>query len=103
MSLLNLNLSCNFRHWDEFYKKEDLKTLSDAGITHLRIPIGYWLVDVVETEPFPSPPTNDDEGQRFYLKRLLGWAKDLELKVQPFTIVFLIQKIIFLYNHQISA
>ena len=88
LSWLNLNSSYNFRHWDEFYKKEDLKKLSDAGITHLRIPIGYWLVDVLETEPFPSPPSNDDEGQRFYLKRLLGWAKDLELKVQPFPIGF---------------
>ena len=58
-----------------------MATLSEAGITHLRIPIGYWLVDVIETEPFPPPPENDDEGQRYYLKRLLGWAQDLGLKV----------------------
>ena len=73
---------CVCRHWDEFYSQNDLSILSAAGITHLRIPIGYWLVDVLETEPFPPPPANDDEGQRFYLKRLLGWADTLGLKVQ---------------------
>ena len=59
-----------------------MATLSEAGITHLRIPIGYWLVVVLETEPFPTPPENDDEGQKFYLKRLLGWADKLDLKVK---------------------
>ena len=41
-------------------------------------------MDVLETEPFPTPPANDEEGQRFYLKRLLGWAQDLGLKVRMF-------------------
>lgn len=38
-------------YWDEFdpwtpqqVTKEDLVTLKNAGITHLRIPIGYWCV-----------------------------------------------------------
>ena len=61
-----------------------MKTFSAAGITHIRIPIGYWLVDVSEEEPFPPPAASDDEGQRYYLKRLLGWANNLELKVWTF-------------------
>ena len=48
----------------------------------MRIPVGYWLVDVIEDEePFPSPPKNDNEGQRFYLKRVLRWAENFDLKV----------------------
>ena len=74
-----LHVKC--RHWHEFYSEEDLEKLSEAGITHLRIPIGYWMVDVEEDEPFLSPPTSDDEGQRYYLKRLMVWADNLNMKV----------------------
>ena len=63
------------RHWDEFVTFEDLKKLSDAGISHLRIPVGYWMVDVAEDEPFPPAPT-DDEGARFFLKRAAGSVFD---------------------------
>ena len=72
------------------YQEEDLKSLSDVGITHLRIPIGYWLVDVAEDEPFPPAPISDDDGQRYYLKRLLGWADKLDLKVYDCTVYVLI-------------
>ena len=70
------------RHWDTFYTEHDLLKLADVGISHLRIPVGYWLVDVEQDEePFPPPPENDNEGQRFYLKRLIQWAEKFELKV----------------------
>ena len=52
------------RHWDEFYSREDLQELYDSGITHVRVPVGYWLVDVADDEPFPPPPQSDSEGQR---------------------------------------
>ncbi len=51
-------------HWDTFYTQGDLQQLFDNGITHLRLPINYWLVDVSEDEPFPPPPETDDDGQR---------------------------------------
>ncbi len=70
------------RHWDEFYTKEDLGLLAEAGITHIRIPIGYWMFDVRRPrEPFPPPPRDDNNGQRFYLRRLVKWADDLGLRV----------------------
>ena len=53
-----------FRHWDEFYSKQELQELFDSGISHIRIPVGYWLVDVSEDEPFPPPPATDNDGQR---------------------------------------
>lgn len=59
----------------------DLEKLVSAGISHIRIPYGYWLVDVAADEPFPAPPESDSQGQRFYLKRMLGWAESVGLKV----------------------
>jgi aryl-phospho-beta-D-glucosidase BglC (GH1 family) len=55
--------------------------LAKSGITHIRIPIGYWVFDVEEKEPFPEPPKNDHSRQRFYLFRVVKWAEDLGLKV----------------------
>lgn len=53
------------RHWNEFYQKSDLEKLYNSGISHIRIPVGYWLVDVQDGEPFPAPPATDNDGQRF--------------------------------------
>lgn len=69
------------KHWDEFYQRGDLEALYQSGISHLRVPVGYWLVDVAEGEPFPAPPETDNDGQRFYLKRLLQWADEIGLKI----------------------
>merc|ERR1711988_1491432 len=32
-------------HWDTFLTSTYLDQLRDFGISHVRIPIGYWLVD----------------------------------------------------------
>ena len=34
------------RHWDEFFQQSDIEALAAAGISHVRIPYGYWMVDV---------------------------------------------------------
>jgi len=69
------------RHWNEFYQQSDIEALAEVGISHIRIPYGYWLVDVAEDEPFPTPPANDTDGQRFYLKRMIQWAEQSGIKV----------------------
>ena len=51
------------------------------------------MVDVNENEPFPSPSGSDDEGQRFYLKRLFGWADNLKLKVRIFMMISIYHKV----------
>ena len=58
--------------------------LYNSGISHLRIPLGFWMFDVQAGEPFPPPPATDNDGQRFYLKRLMKWADQLGLKVTAF-------------------
>jgi glucan 1,3-beta-glucosidase len=63
------------KHWDTFLQQRDLQILAKAGITHVRIPVGYWLVSVESYEPFVSGP------QWPYLLRALGWCKSLGLKV----------------------
>ena len=73
-------LSC--RHWNEFYELNDLQILASVGISHIRIPYGYWMFDVESDEPFPEPSQNDEEGMRFYLKRMLTWAESVGIKVK---------------------
>ena len=59
----------NGESFEEIVSEEDIKTFAANGISHLRIPVAYWIWDVSDDEPFPPPPANDDEAQRFYLKR----------------------------------
>jgi len=61
-------------HWDTWVSQSDLQKLKASGITHLRVPVGYWIVSIDSNEPFV-------DGGMVYLKRLLGWANDLGLKV----------------------
>ena len=75
-------LFCYNRHWDEFYTAFDIYEFSAVGISHLRIPYGYWMFSVTPGEPFPTPSYNDNEGIRFYLKRLVQWADTFDIKVK---------------------
>ena len=46
----------------------DIEALAASGITHVRIPVGYWIVDIQPGEPWVS-------GGWTYLERALGWIK----------------------------
>lgn len=62
-------------HWDSWVQRSDLAALAAAGVTHVRIPIGYWALGpafIAPGEPYVS-------GQWPYLVRALGWLKSLEL------------------------
>ena len=43
-------------------------------LNHVRIPIGYWAYDVGPGEPY-------FQGQREYLGKAIGWAKEYGIKV----------------------
>jgi len=68
-------------HWDTFYTREDLEKFSNSGISHIRIPVGYWFWQVEEEEPFPAPilDSSDEASGLFYLKRFLMWMSELGL------------------------
>jgi len=62
------------QHWDTWVTQSDLQTLADNGINYLRVPVGYWIIDIQTGEPYVT-------GGMTYLTRLLGWANDLGLSV----------------------
>ena len=43
------------RHWDTFLTRDDLEQMHDFGITHVRIPVGYWLLDWRQVFRDPLP------------------------------------------------
>ncbi|KAJ2553453.1 glucan exo-1,3-beta-glucosidase [Coemansia sp. RSA 1933] len=63
------------QHWDTFVTREHLETMAQYGINWIRIPIGYWTFNVTEEEPFV-------DGQIPYIERILGWAREIGLKVE---------------------
>jgi glucan 1,3-beta-glucosidase len=61
-------------HWSTFYTRDDLSAIKQAGLTSVRIPLGYWAVDLLDYEPYVS-------GQYPYLIQAVQWANELGLKV----------------------
>ena len=40
-------------HWDNFVTKADVKTLSEAGVTHVRVPVPHYMMnDIRDDEPW---------------------------------------------------
>ncbi|KAJ1957462.1 hypothetical protein EC988_000820 [Linderina pennispora] len=62
-------------HWNTFVTKSHLEGLADAGINWIRIPIGYWAFNLTSEEPYV-------DGQIPYIERILGWAREIGLKVE---------------------
>lgn len=61
-------------HWNSWYSQEDINELAAGGINTLRIPVGYWLLgDIEDGEPWI-------DGGMYYLRRLLNWAREANLK-----------------------
>lgn len=57
-----------------FYTRDDFVTIKSQGLNHVRIPIGYWAVDVADYEPYVT-------GQYPYLVRAVEWCKEIGLGV----------------------
>eukprot|EP00416_Gambierdiscus_australes_P003417 CAMPEP_0171149170 /NCGR_PEP_ID=MMETSP0766_2-20121228/148931_1 /TAXON_ID=439317 /ORGANISM="Gambierdiscus australes, Strain CAWD 149" /LENGTH=556 /DNA_ID=CAMNT_0011613081 /DNA_START=14 /DNA_END=1681 /DNA_ORIENTATION=+ len=55
-------------HWESFVSEVDLDRLHSFGVTHVRIPLGFWLLDYDVTDGFVN-------GGRHYLTRLLVWLR----------------------------
>ena len=37
-------LTLKVAHWDTFVTEDEFATLAGAGVSHVRVPIAYWLV-----------------------------------------------------------
>lgn len=62
------------KHWSSFTTLGDFEDIKSAGLNAVRIPIGYWAVDLLDYEPYVS-------GQYPYLIRAVQWAGELGLQV----------------------
>jgi len=60
-------------HWESFVTEGDLDRLRSFGVSHVRIPIGYWLVDYHPADGFV-------DGGKYYLARVLGWLRSRGMK-----------------------
>ena len=56
-------------HWDTWVTEDDIVTLRRAGITHVRVPIGHWILgDIADDEPYV-------DGEWWYLARAARWCQ----------------------------
>ncbi|KAK9692507.1 hypothetical protein K7432_014288 [Basidiobolus ranarum] len=62
------------KHYETFYTEADFKQMAEAGLDHVRIPIGYWAVDIQDGEPFI-------DGSWEYLLKGVNWARKYGLRV----------------------
>ena len=68
------------RHWDTFVTYQDLVNLKDAGVTHLRVPLSYWIRgDITADEPWigANPGATGDAGEWKYFVRFAKWCKEI--------------------------
>lgn len=62
-------------HWDSWVTESTIADLADAGITHVRIPIGHWITcDIDEDEPYVC-------GEWTYLQRVAAWCQKYDILV----------------------
>ncbi|KAJ1894205.1 hypothetical protein LPJ81_005207, partial [Coemansia sp. IMI 209127] len=62
-------------HWDKWVAESEVQRLANAGITHLRIPLGHW--EFIETDE------GFVRGGLPYFKRLVYWANKYGMRVIP--------------------
>jgi glucan 1,3-beta-glucosidase len=57
-----------------FITRDDFEDMKSAGLNAIRIPIGYWAVDVLLDEPYVT-------GQYPYLIQAVQWSRELGFQV----------------------
>lgn len=61
-------------HWLTYYTEDDFKDIADAGLNTVRIPIGYWAFQKLDSDPYV-------QGQVEYLDKAIEWARNQKLMV----------------------
>ncbi|CAG8563170.1 7858_t:CDS:2 [Ambispora gerdemannii] len=63
------------KHYSTFITEEDFAEIAKLGLNHVRIPLGFWAVEVASDEPYvPKLSWN-------YLLKGIGWARKYGLRV----------------------
>ncbi|PPR01922.1 hypothetical protein CVT24_001261 [Panaeolus cyanescens] len=61
-------------HWGSWITEKDFVAIKQAGLNHIRIPIGYWAFEVGPGEPYI-------QGQLPWLHAAVDWARVHGLKI----------------------
>lgn len=61
-------------HWDTWTTEQDFADMAAAGLNHVRIPVGFWALDVSGGEPYV-------QGSMYYLRLAIAWAAEHGLHV----------------------
>lgn len=61
-------------HWNSWITQSDFNDIANAGLNHVRIPIGYWAVAPLDGDPYV-------QGQLDVLDNAIGWARSAGIKV----------------------
>lgn len=61
-------------HWNTFVTEDDFLSIAQAGMNHVRIPVGYWAVAPLAGEPYV-------DGQLDALDNAITWARNAGLKI----------------------
>lgn len=62
------------KHWAGFVNQDDFNQIADAGMNHVRIPVGYWALEHLDSDPYV-------DGQLEHLDNAIEWARAAGLKV----------------------
>lgn len=60
-------------HWENWITEDDLSQIADLGLNMVRIPIGYWAFQTLDSDPYV-------QGQVEYVDRALKWCRKYGLK-----------------------
>jgi glucan 1,3-beta-glucosidase len=64
-------------HWEHFVTISDVKTLYEAGVTHVRVPLPFWIRgDIQDDEPWV-------DGGWLYFVRFVSWCRQYNIQVWP--------------------
>lgn len=63
------------RHWESWVTEETIAKIASAGLTHVKIPIGHWILgDIRDGEPWV-------DGEWKYFRRAVRWCRKYGLQV----------------------
>ena len=62
------------QHWNTWITQDDFNQIAQAGLNHVRIPVGYWALAPREGDPYV-------QGQLDVLDRTINWAREAGLKI----------------------
>jgi glucan 1,3-beta-glucosidase len=65
-------------HFDKFVTRDNVQTLAEFGVTHVRVPLPHWILgNVLMDEPWVPAD------RWHYFLRFLDWCREYDIQVWP--------------------